>query len=142
MSAARQRSRRNGFTLLELLVVMVILGLLAGIAAPQALKFLAGAKADTAKIQIQRLGGVLDLYRLEVGNYPPESSGLTALVERPSNADRWNGPYVKNRDMLVDPWGHPYLYRRASGSAGASIYSLGADGQVGGEGEDRDITGE
>ncbi len=135
----RRRGQR-GFTLVELLVVLVILGLIAAFAAPQVLKYLGGAKTSSAKIQIERLSGVLDLYRLEVGLYPGDGDGLNALVEQPADAPNWNGPYLKKADALNDPWGRPYIYRFPGEHGEYDIYSLGADGQEGGDGENRDVT--
>jgi general secretion pathway protein G len=135
-----QRHQQEGYTLVELLVVLAILGLLVALAAPRLIKYLGSAKDDTAKIQVEKLGGVLDLYHLEVGRYPTDQEGLTALVERPSQAAVWNGPYLKNRDSLTDPWGRPYFYRSPGQHGDYDLYSLGADGKDGGEGEDRDVT--
>jgi general secretion pathway protein G len=135
-----RRRRQRGFTLVELLVVLIILGLIAAFAAPQVIKYVAGAKSDSAKIQIERLGGILDLYRLEVGRYPSAEEGLIALVERPADAEGWNGPYVKKEDAVIDPWRRPYLYAFPGEHGDYDLYSLGADGQDGGEGEDRDVT--
>ncbi len=118
---ARRRGQR-GFTLVELLVVLVILGLIAAFAAPQVIKYLGGAKTDSAGIQIERLSGVLDLYRLEVGRYPGEDEGLNALVERPAGAERWNGPYLKKANALNDPWGRPYIYRFPGEHGAYDIY--------------------
>jgi general secretion pathway protein G len=141
MAKRRDRRRReHGYTLVELLVVLAILGLLVAIAAPRLMKYLGSAKVDTAKVQIDRLGGVLDLYRLEIGHYPTEQEGLVALVDRPAQADKWNGPYLKNRESLVDPWGRPYGYRSPGEHGEYDLYSLGADGREGGDGEDRDVT--
>src|SRR5262245_57459729 len=141
MAKRRDRRRReHGYTLVELLVVLAILGLLVAIAAPRLMKYLGSAKVDTAKVQIDRLGGVLDLYRLEIGHYPRDQEGLVALVDRPAQADKWNGPYLKNRESLVDPWGRPYGYRSPGEHGEYDLYSLGADGREGGDGEDRDIT--
>jgi general secretion pathway protein G len=134
-----KRARQDGFTLIELLVVLVILGLLASVAAPQLIKFIGGAKADTAKVQIERLSGVLDLYRIEVGSYPSEQQGLKALVEAPSGVATWNGPYLKKADALVDPWGRPYVYRYPGRHGDYDLYTLGADGRDGGEGENQDV---
>jgi len=138
--ARKRRRQQEGFTLLELLVVLVILGLVAAFAAPQVIKFLGGAKTDSATIQIERLSGILDLYRLEVGHYPGEGEGLEALLIEPSDAKGWNGPYVQKESTLIDPWGRPYIYRYPGDNREYDLYSLGADGTEGGEGEDQDVT--
>ena len=136
----RERRRRQaGFTLVELLVVLIILGLIAAFAAPRVIKFVGGAKTDSAKIQIERLSGVLDLYRLQVGRYPSEDEGLNALMEQPADAPDWEGPYLKKADALIDPWRRPYIYRFPGEHGDYDLYSLGADGEDGGEGEDRDL---
>ncbi len=140
ISRLKKRRSNAGFTLIELLVVLVILGLLAAFAAPQVLKYLGSAKTDAADAQIKNISAILDLYRLEVGSYPSESDGLDALVTAPGDAARWNGPYVKQRDSLIDPWGELYLYRMPGEHGDYDIYSLGADGTEGGEGEDQDVT--
>lgn len=136
----RRRSRRDaGFTLLELLVVLIVLALLAGLVAPRVMGYLAGARRDTAELQIRRLATVLEYYRLDTGRYPTEQEGLRALVERPAGVDRWNGPYIEG-GLPEDPWGHPYVYRAPADGAPFEILSLGADGAPGGEGEDADIS--
>ena len=135
--AARRAQR--GFTLIELLVVLVILSLIAAFAVPQVIKYVAGAKSDAAKIQVERLSSVLDLYRLEVGRYPTQEEGLDALIEKPGDAETWNGPYVKKADSLTDPWGRPYVYRIPGEKSDFDLYSLGSDGQEGGEGEAKDV---
>jgi general secretion pathway protein G len=140
MLRVADRRRPNGYTLVELLVVLAILGLLVALAAPRVIKYLGTAKSDTAHIQIEKLGGVLDLYRLEVGRYPTEQEGLESLVERPPQVDAWNGPYLKNRDALTDPWGKQYVYRSPGEHGDYDLYTLGADGKEGGEGEDKDLT--
>jgi general secretion pathway protein G len=132
--------RQEGYTLVELLVVLAILGLLVAIAAPRLISYLGSARADTAKIQVEKLGTVLDLYHLEIGRYPTDQEGLKALVERPSQLDTWNGPYLKNREALIDPWNRPYVYRFPGQHGDYDLYSLGADGREGGDGENRDIT--
>ena len=130
------RRRNRAFTLIELLAVIAILGLIAAFAVPQVLKWVSGARSDSARIQIEALGGSIDLYRLEVGSYPPT---LEALVEKPHGAERWNGPYLKKRKIPKDPWGHDYVYRYPGKNGGYDLMSLGADNSEGGEGEQRDI---
>jgi general secretion pathway protein G len=137
--AARARDQ-EGFTLVELLVVLVILGLIVGFAAPQVMNYLGGAKTDTARVQVERLSAILDLYRLDVGSYPDESEGLDALLDAPAGVENWNGPYLKKADAIIDPWGRPYIYRSPGEHGDYDLYSLGDDGQEGGEGEDRDVT--
>jgi general secretion pathway protein G len=133
----RRRSRQGGFTLLEILVVLAIIGLIAAIAAPQVFKSLGGAKSDSAKVQIEALSTGIDLYRLEVGTLPPD---LDALVERPSGEERWNGPYLRKAAVPKDPWGNEFRYKTPGDHGDYDLYSLGADGNEGGEGENRDVT--
>jgi len=141
-SAARRppTAAAAGFTLIELLVVLVILGLLAAFAAPQVLNYLGRAKTDAARAQVQNIASILDLYRLDVGSYPSQQDGLEALLEQPADAARWNGPYVKRRDALTDPWGRLYVYRFPGEHGAYDLYSFGADNGEGGDGEDQDIT--
>ena len=108
----------SGFTLIELLVVIAILGLLIALVAPAVLRQLSGAKLNIARQSIERIGQILDLYKLDVGNYPATDDGLQALVTKPSDADNWNGPYVKSNQVPLDPWNHPYLYRNPSNRDG------------------------
>ncbi len=129
----------RGFTLIELLVVLVILGLLAGIAGPRVMKALGGAKSDSAKIQIEEFGAALDMYHLEVGRYPSSDEGLESLVKAPSNAGKWNGPYLKKNQVPPDPWGNPYQYKAPGQHGEFDLYSLGADNAEGGEGDNKDV---
>jgi general secretion pathway protein G len=135
----KMRHNEEGFTLVELLVVLAIIGLLASLVAPQVIKHLSTAKSATARIQVQKLSSVLDIYHLEIGSYPTQEEGLAALVEKPMESARWNGPYIKNPEALVDPWGHPFVYRIPGTQGDYDLYTLGADGQEGGDGENRDI---
>ncbi len=132
--------RGNGFTLVELLIVLVILGMIAMFAAPRVIKYLSSAKTDAAKIHIENLAATLDLYRLEVGHYPNDEEGLEALVERPPGVEKWNGPYIKKSAMLMDPWGNLYIYQFPGEHGEYDLYSFGADQAEGGEGEQQDIT--
>ncbi|MEY6432707.1 type II secretion system major pseudopilin GspG [Thioalkalicoccus limnaeus] len=136
----RRRRAATGFTLVELLVVLAILGLLAGLVGPQVMKFLGSSKSQTARIQIADLGATLDLYRLEVGRYPTTEEGLRALVENPGNVSNWNGPYLRRGELPKDPWGNEYNYRYPGQHGAFDIWSYGADGREGGEGENADIT--
>lgn len=122
----------EGFTLLELLVVIAILGLLIGLVAPAALRQLGGARNSVAHQSIQRLGEVLDLYRLDTGSYPSTEDGLHALVARPVSAENWNGPYVKDGTDPLDPWHHPYIYRNPSDRPGHDydLCSAGSSGHT------------
>ncbi len=128
-----------GFTLLELLVVLAILGLLAAIVAPQVLKYLGSSRTQTAKVQIQNLSAAAELYRLDVGRYPTPQEGLGSLVAAPSTAEGWNGPYIQKQTALSDPWGQPYLYRAPGTHGDIDIYTLGSDKAEGGSGEAKDV---
>jgi general secretion pathway protein G len=131
--------RSVGFTLVELLVVLAILGLLAGLVGPQVMKFLGSSKTKTAKLQIEDLVATMDMYRLETGRYPTNDEGLEALVKKPGNAANWNGPYLKKGDVPKDPWGFEYQYRFPGQHGGIDIWTLGADNREGGEGENADV---
>jgi general secretion pathway protein G len=130
---------QGGFTLIELLVVLVILGLLAGLVGPQVLRYLGSAKSDTTRLQIEELGAGLDLYHLEVGRYPTTDEGLIALVEQPTGASQWNGPYLKKKRIPEDPWGNEYHYRSPGEQGMYDLYSFGNDNMEGGEGDNADI---
>ena len=129
-----------GFTLLELLVVLVILGLLTTIVGPQVMKMLGNAKSDIARIQMGNIGSALDLFNLDVGRYPSEKEGLNVLVRKPIGIERWSGPYLKSNTTPIDPWEQPYLYRQpGKDNKPYELKSLGADKQRGGSGENADI---
>jgi len=132
--------RQAGFTLIEIMVVMVIIGLLMALVGPNLIGRSEKAKSQAAAMQIERLGTVLDTFRLDVGRYPTTQEGLQVLVQRPMGVDRWDGPYI-NKGVPKDPWDRPYIYR-SPGEAGRpyDLYSLGADGAPGGTDNNRDIT--
>jgi general secretion pathway protein G len=134
------RRRQAGFTLIEIMVVMVIIGLLMALVGPNLIGRSEKAKSQAAAMQIERLGTVLDTFRLDVGRYPTTQEGLQVLVQRPMGVDRWDGPYM-NKGVPKDPWDRPYIYR-SPGEAGRpyDLYSLGADGAPGGTDNNRDIT--
>lgn len=129
----------HGYSLLELLVVLAILGLIIAIAAPRAIGYFETSKAKTAKIQIANISAALDIYYLSNGGYPSETQGLKALVEKPDGIETWDGPYLNRADGIVDPWGRPYLYKTPGAHGKFDVMTLGADGKEGGEAEDRDL---
>jgi len=145
-SARRSRSERKlGFTLLELVVVIIVLGLLAAIVAPQILGRVSDARTTSAETQVALFGTALDNYRLDNGAYPTTEQGLAALREKPTRAPiptNWRGPYLR-KDVPLDPWGKPYIYRSPGerNVSGYDLLSLGRDGKPGGEGEDKDVIG-
>ena len=124
--------RQAGFTLLEILVVVAILGLLVFLVAPAALRQLGGARSAVAKQSIERLASVLDLYKLDVGSYPSSEEGLAALAAKPSSAAGWNGPYLKGDTQPLDPWNHAYTYRSPGTRAGREydLCSRGPNGNA------------
>jgi general secretion pathway protein G len=139
----RDRSRRRrgegGFTLVEILVVITIIGLIMALVGPQVLRYLSDSKSKAARIQIESFSSALDLYYLDVGRYPNTSEGLGALVQRPGGQQSWNGPYLKGGAVPTDPWGASYVYRSPGQHGAYDLVSLGADGQEGGTGPAADI---
>jgi general secretion pathway protein G len=139
IGSRRFRSAAGGFTLVELLVVLAILTLLAGLVGPRVLGQLGGAKTKTAAVQIADLEKALEIYKLDVGRFPTNDEGLDALNKRPATAPGWSGPYLKGAGVPADPWGHPFRYANPGPGGSVEILSLGADGAPGGEGENADI---
>jgi general secretion pathway protein G len=127
----------SGFTLLELLVVIVILGLLIGLVAPAVLRQLGHAKDSIARQSIAQIGSVLDLYKLDAGSYPSTQDGLQALITKPDDVDNWSGPYLKTSNLPLDPWGHQYLYQQPSTRTGLDydLCSLGSADKQGQPGD-------
>ena len=139
MSMRRRLREQSGFSLIELLVVIIILGLIAGLVGPRLFGRVGQSKQAAARAQIELLGAALDQYRLDVGAYPPAGVGLQALVQNP-NLAAWNGPYLKKPAVPADPWGRPYQYKGCPGDHGDyDIWTPGADGAPGGEGENADV---
>jgi general secretion pathway protein G len=137
---ASARHGEHGYTLVEILVVITIIGLLVALVGPRVLNYLGESKVKSAKIQIQSFESALDLYYLDTGRYPGSSEGLGALVQRGGGATTWNGPYLKGGNLPNDPWGKPYIYRSPGEHGSYDIISYGADGQEGGSGAAADIT--
>ena len=141
MADSRNKCRKgtNGFTLLELLVVMVIIGMLAGFVAPKFFAQIGKSATKTARAQIDALEKSLDQYRLDVGHYPSTEQGLSSLNERPAGEPKWQGPYLK-KALPLDPWGKSYLYKQPGDHGEFDLLTYGKDGQPGGTGEDEDVT--
>ncbi len=136
----RRLNSHSAFTLVELLVVMVILGLLASLVGPQVMKHIGSSKSKTAQLQIAELSAALDIYRLEVGRYPGTQEGLEALITSPPGAMGWNGPYLKKSVIRLDPWGYEYHYQSPGEHGEFEIFSYGSDNAAGGDKERADLT--
>ena len=137
-SRYRRNALQRGFTLIELLVVLAILGLIAAFVTPQVLNYLARAKVEAAHIQAENIASALDLFKLDVGRYPTQAEGLAALVKKPVGLPSWNGPYLKERNVPLDPWGRPYVYKIPGDHSAYELYSRGPDGDAGDNGQTQD----
>jgi general secretion pathway protein G len=136
----KARHGEQGFTLVEMLVVIAIIGLIMGLIGPRVLNYLSESKVKAAKIQMQSFSSSLDLFNLDAGRYPSTSEGLAALVRRPPGVAAWNGPYLKGGNVPNDPWNNAYIYRAPGEHGPFDIVSLGSDGQEGGSGTAADIS--
>ncbi len=134
-----KRARERGFTLLELLVVLAIMGLLAAIVGPQVIKYLGSSRTQTAKVQVKNVATALELFRLDAGRYPTPEEGLQALVTAPSSVTAWNGPYLPQATALNDPWAHPYRFAAPGKHGEIDVWTFGSDNAEGGTGEARDV---
>ncbi len=132
------RRKEGGFTLIEILVVVIILGMLVALVGPRLFGHVGGAKLKTAKAQIELFGTTLDAFRLDVGRYPTTEEGLKALREKPSGVEGWQGPYLQ-KEIPVDPWSKTYVYRCPGDHGDYDLISYGLDGVEGGEGENQDV---
>ena len=139
VTIADKDSATTGFTLLELLVVLAILGLLAAVVGPQVLRYLGSSKTQAAAVQSKNIVAALNLYKLDVGNFPTKEQGLQALVKAPPAATFWNGPYMPDPTALVDPWRNPYQFKAPGDHGEVDVYSLGSDNAPGGSGDAKDI---
>lgn len=133
-----RNATNHGFTLMELLIVLTIIGLLAALAGPALYQRMKNAKHSTAKAQIENFVTALDSYFVDMERYPSAQEGLRALVKAPAASKKWQGPYLK-KDIPLDPWGRDYVYRTPGKNGPFDVLTLGADGRPGGEGEDRDL---
>jgi general secretion pathway protein G len=139
--ARMRRSRgEEGFTLVEMLVVITIIGMIMALVGPRVLNYLSESRVKAAKIQLQSFSSALDLFYLDAGRFPTSSEGLAALVHPVSGVTAWNGPYLKGGNVPKDPWGNPYLYKQPGEHGPYDIRSLGSDGQEGGTGTAADLT--
>ena len=129
----------KGFTLVELLVVMLILGLLASVVGPQVMKYVGDSKSKTARLQIEDISASLDLFLLDTGRYPTMEEGLQVLLVASQDIQNWNGPYLKKQRLPRDPWGNDYNYRFPGEHGSYDLFTLGADKLTGGKGEDADV---
>jgi general secretion pathway protein G len=131
-------ARAAGFTLMELLLVLMIIGMLAALVGPTLYQRIKPAKQSATRAQLANFSTALDAFYVDCERYPTTQEGLTALRDRPEGAEKWNGPYLK-KEVPMDPWGHPYVYRAPGRSGGYEIVSYGADGREGGDGDNADI---
>lgn len=136
----RRDTNEDGFTLVEMLVVITIIGMIMALVGPRVLNYLGESRTKAAKIQIQSLSSALDLFYLDAGRFPSSSEGLVALVRPVSGVSSWNGPYIRGGTVPNDPWGNTYVYKQPGDQAPYEIRSLGSDGQEGGSGTASDLT--
>ena len=129
----------HGFTLLELVMVLVIIGVILAMVGPRVFTNLGRANSEVAKTKIEQIGGQLELFKLDTGRYPSTQEGLNSLLTAPSGLANWNGPYIRDQKMLKDAWSRDFVYRAPGEKDAYDLLSLGADGKEGGEGENRDI---
>lgn len=137
--ASVPRKKNSGISILEIMVVLAIISLVVGLAAPRVMENFGRAKSKAAEIQMSSVKGALQLFYIDVGRYPSEAEGLDALLREPSDASNWRGPYLDREEDIQDPWGRVYLYRSPGNERAFDLYTLGRDGHSGGTSEDSDI---
>jgi general secretion pathway protein G len=135
----KQKNTEEGFTLVELLVVLGIIALLAAVVAPQVIRYVSDARIETAGVQLKNIESALELYYLDAGQYPTTEQGLEALVTAPAGVETWRGPYIKLAKGVTDPWGQKFGYKQPGEHGAMDVFTLGRDKAAGGEGEDRDV---
>lgn len=140
VTLGKRRNPKAGLTLLEVMVVLAIIALIAGLAAPRLMDSFGRAKARSAIIQMENLRSAVQLFYLDAGRYPSEAEGLAALAAAPQGVQNWQGPYLDGAEDLNDPWNRPYIYRSPAGDKPFEIITYGADGRAGGTSEDSDIS--
>ena len=139
-SLPTRKPREAGFTLMEMLVVLVVIGLIAAVAVPQVMKLLESAKHKAARIQLETVSNSLNAYQLDIGSYPTQQQGLEVLWKPVGDMPDWSGPYVRRDHQLIDPWGRPLIYHSPGNKRAYDLISLGADGKEGGQGDDADLS--
>ena len=139
MKVLKTLKRDDGYTLLELLVVLTILGLLTALATPYVIRYIESGRVKTARTEVANIGAALDLYKSDVGQYPTSAQGLDALVKPPGGVDNWNGPYLKKIGDIKDPWGHPYNYRSPGQHGDFDLYSFGANAKPANDNEKPEV---
>jgi general secretion pathway protein G len=139
MMHKNRNNREDGFTLVELLVVLGIIALLAAVVAPQVIRYVSDARVETAKVQLKNIESALELYYLDAKQYPTTEQGLDALVSAPAGVEDWQGPYIKLKKGIVDPWGQTFSYKQPGEHGALDLFTLGRDKAAGGEGENKDI---
>ena len=137
-NTTKENNNQDGFTVVELLVVLGIIALLAAVIAPRVIQYLSKARSDTARVQLKNIESAIELFYLDIGTYPNTNHGLKVLIES-NQKPQWNGPYLKNVSGLTDPWGNVYQYKFPGKHSSFDLFSLGRDNTVGGTGEDKDI---
>lgn len=140
MTRVKSRNKRSGVTLLEMMIVLAIMALVMGLAAPRLMDTFGRAKSQSAEIQLSQIGAALQLFYIDTGRYPTEAEGLSVLLAEPVGLEQWNGPYLDARADTLDPWGRDFVYQFPVENAAFGLMTYGRDGLAGGTSEDRDLS--